>query len=202
MNKEYTKNCPKCGEVLEYTNKFNCERSIKNNSFCYSCNLSYKRSTKETRERTKIKFKKKKNKINKYEYNNNPLKKISSNISSSMRNSLKSNRLSKNGRHWENIVGYSVQELKEHLEKLFKPGMNWRNKGKNGWHIDHRIPINFFQYNSTDDVEFKYCWSLNNLQPLWEKDNVRKNDRIMLWGKQIKTNDINRDYFSKITSVY
>ena len=70
--------------------------------------------------------------------------------------------------------------------------MSWNNQGKHGWVLDHIIPRKFFQYTSTEDVEFKYCWSLNNLQPLWEKDNREKSDRIILWGKKIRARDCHK----------
>ena len=63
--------------------------------------------------------------------------------------------------------------------------MSWDNYGQNGWEIDHIIPVSFFQYKSTDDVEFKYCWSLCNFQPLWKKDNIEKLDKITIWGEEI-----------------
>jgi len=102
-------------------------------------------------------------------------------LSSGVRQSLKFNNLNKNGRHWEDLVGYKVYELREHLEDLFKDGMSWGNHGRNGWHIDHIVPKSFFKYTSTDDVEFKYCWSLYNLQPLWEKDNISKGNKMCTW---------------------
>lgn len=61
-----------------------------------------------------------------------------------------------------------------HLERLFLPGMTWENYGKNGWHIDHKMPKNLFSYDTTDDSQFKECWSLSNLQPLWWRDNISK----------------------------
>jgi len=95
-----------------------------------------------------------------------------------MRKSLMSQNLRKNGRHWEDLVGYTAQQLKDHIEKQFSSGMSWDNYGD--WHLDHIIPKSFFRYKSTDDVEFRYCWSLNNLQPLWAKDNMKKGDSILL----------------------
>lgn len=71
----------------------------------------------------------------------------------------------KSDRHWEDIVGYSIQDLKEHLEKQFTPEMNWNNMGKY-WEIDHIIPLNLFNYESEQDEQFKICWSLMNLRPL------------------------------------
>jgi len=34
----YTKNCPKCNCEINYNNKYNLQRSIRNNSSCRSCN--------------------------------------------------------------------------------------------------------------------------------------------------------------------
>ncbi len=101
---------------------------------------------------------------------------LSSHFTSWISTSLKGN---KKGCHWENLVGYTVEQLKSHLEEQFFDGMNWKNYGRKGWHIDHIIPISFFQYNSPADVEFRMCWRLKNLQPLWAKDNLKKNNKII-----------------------
>jgi len=93
------------------------------------------------------------------------------NIRRAIHHSLKEN---KNGRYWERLVGYTLQDLKLHLEKQFKKGMSWNSYGKNGWSIDHIKPISSFNFNSYDDKEFKKCWALNNLQPLWHKENLKK----------------------------
>lgn len=103
-----------------------------------------------------------------------PTYRMCGNLSRSMSQSFKTKDLSKRNRHWEDLVGYSAQDLKEHLESLFTDGMSWDNYGE--WHIDHKIPKSFFDYN--DEVEFRYCWSLLNLQPLWADDNYRKNNII------------------------
>jgi hypothetical protein len=42
------------------------------------------------------------------------------------------------------------------------------------WHIDHIIPKSAFAYESPDDPEFKACWTLTNLRPLWKKANQDK----------------------------
>lgn len=44
------------------------------------------------------------------------------------------------------------------------------------WHIDHIRPKSSFTYTSEDDAEFRDCWSLTNLRPLWAKDNVKKSN--------------------------
>ena len=55
--------------------------------------------------------------------------------------------------------------------------MTWDNYGE--WHIDHIIPISYFDYSSYDDETFKICWDLNNLQPLWAKDNLIKSNKLI-----------------------
>jgi hypothetical protein len=75
-----------------------------------------------------------------------------------------------------NMVGYSAEQLKEHLEKRFKDDMSWENYGE--WHIDHIKPISSFVFESVDDKEFKECWSLDNLQPMWGVENIKKGNRI------------------------
>lgn len=98
---------------------------------------------------------------------------LSSNMASGIYKSLKRK---KNGYHWESLVGFTAEQLKKHLEAQFVDGMSWDNYGK--WHIDHIIPITFFQYSSFNDVEFKMCWRLENLQPLWASDNIRKFNKV------------------------
>jgi hypothetical protein len=67
-------------------------------------------------------------------------------------------------------LGYSAEELAQHLESKFSSGMNWRNYGR--WHVDHIRPSVMFDH--TDAVQFSECWSLANLQPLWASENMRK----------------------------
>lgn len=73
------------------------------------------------------------------------------------------------------ILGYTLEELMSHLESKFTEGMTWENYGE--WHVDHIIPMSKFEFTTTDDHEFKLCWSLENLQPLWEFDNLSKGAR-------------------------
>jgi len=85
---------------------------------------------------------------------------------------------SKAGRKTFELLGYTPEELMKHLELLFLPGMTWQNFGRGGWHIDHKIPLSAHNYETPDDVDFKRCWSLDNLQPLWEQDNLKKSAKI------------------------
>ena len=84
----------------------------------------------------------------------------------------------KNGRKWEEVVGYTLDDLMRHLKRLFKTGMTWENYGRGGWHIDHKIPKSLFNYQTVDDIDFKRCWALRNLQPLWESENMKKGSKF------------------------
>lgn len=133
----------------------------------------------ENKEKCKEYYKKhRKNRLLKISKNPSLLAifKLSQNIKAAIRHSLKKN---KNGRHWETLVGYTLLDLKKHLESQFKDGMNWENRGQFGWHIDHIIPQSKFHFKTAEDVGFKTCWGLNNLQPLWWRDNIIKGNKIM-----------------------
>lgn len=107
------------------------------------------------------------------QYMSTPMRKLHRSISSRMGQSLKGR---KSGTSWELLVGFSLAELKNHLERHWFPGMTWSNygHGKGKWNIDHCKPVSWFKFSSPDDPDFKQCWGLNNLQPLWQSDNCRK----------------------------
>jgi hypothetical protein len=106
-----------------------------------------------------------------------PKSRASSSVSRAVRKSISSG--SKLGRRTEEILGYTIEELRLHLEKLFKPGMTWENYGRNGWEIDHIIPIAAHNYETPDDPDFKKCWALSNLQPLWMSENRSKRHKLV-----------------------
>jgi hypothetical protein len=73
-------------------------------------------------------------------------------------------------------LGCSVPELKEHLEKQFKPGMYWNNWSHNGWHVDHIKPLSSFDLTNRND--FLKATHYTNLQPLWAEENLLKADKF------------------------
>lgn len=74
------------------------------------------------------------------------------------------------------LLGCNREQLKDHLESQFQKGMTWENYGRNGWHMDHRIPCASFDL--TDPIQQAKCFHYTNLQPLWAIDNIRKNDKV------------------------
>jgi hypothetical protein len=104
---------------------------------------------------------------------NIPRNKLNDRISVAIWRSL---RNSKSNRHWETLVDFNLEQLIEHLEKQFKPDMTWGNYGQ--WHIDHKLPVASFNIDSEKSPDFKKCWALKNLQPLWKEENLKKGAKI------------------------
>ena len=73
------------------------------------------------------------------------------------------------------LLGYTPKELMAHLESQFTDGMSWDNMDE--WHVDHIRPQASFNYDSTEHPDFKKCWALNNLKPMWAFDNMSKRDK-------------------------
>lgn len=73
------------------------------------------------------------------------------------------------------IVGCSIDGLKLHIQKQWKPGMTWENYGK--WEIDHIIPCASFSNLELLDQQ-RQCFGFENLQPLWRHENNAKSDSM------------------------
>jgi hypothetical protein len=69
-------------------------------------------------------------------------------------------------------LGCTIPELKRYIESRFEAGMTWKNWSKDGWHLDHEVPLAAF--NLSDPVQFKYAVHYSNLQPMWAIENIRK----------------------------
>ena len=78
----------------------------------------------------------------------------------------------------EKLVGCRMDELRAHLESQFQAGMTWQNYGKGGWVIDHHFPLSksFLLCPLVRQKAFHYT----NLRPLWERDNLKKHNKIVV----------------------
>lgn len=65
---------------------------------------------------------------------------------------------------WSEILGYTKEELKEHLQSQFRSDMTFENYGKL-WGVTFHIPRRCYSFKWYWDNEFKKCWSLKNLKP-------------------------------------
>jgi len=131
----------------------------------------YRQSEKGKMQRKKYRESKIGREAQKRFYNKN---KLACNMSTMMYQALRENKA---GRHWETLISYTLEDLKQYLENLFQPGMSWANYGK--WHVDHKIPRSSFKFIKYEDKEFQECWALKNLQPLWAEENIRKSNKLI-----------------------
>nr|DAP16135.1 MAG TPA: restriction endonuclease [Bacteriophage sp.] len=76
--------------------------------------------------------------------------------------------------HTLELLGCTIEELKQHLELQFEPGMSWDNYGE--WHIDHIIPCSYFDL--TKEENQRICFNYRNLQPLWASENDSKGAKV------------------------
>jgi hypothetical protein len=77
-----------------------------------------------------------------------------------LHNSLRRFNRKKEG-HTIDLLGYSAEDLKNHLELLFTDGMSWDNYGE--WHIDHIVGVINFDPKTPQSV----VNALSNLRPMW-----------------------------------
>lgn len=106
-----------------------------------------------------------------------PSGKINNNLRARIYQSLTSRGAMKGGLATFDILDYTRQSLIDHLERHFSPGMTWDNYGP-AWHVDHIMPLDSFEYATTECPGFKAAWALTNLQPLWALDNMSKGARL------------------------
>jgi hypothetical protein len=131
---------------------------------------------KEYREKNVDKIRKIKRDYERTRKANDPLYKLVANFRTAIWTVLKENNMDKYGHYFE-ILQYSPEQLSNHLENQFTEGMEWENYGE--WHVDHKIPITAFNFQEIGDNEFMKCWSLDNLQPMWGDENIRKSNKII-----------------------
>ena len=143
----------------------------------YEQNKEYrKKYIKEYRENNVDKIRQIKRDYERKRKASDPLYKLISNFRTAIYQVLKESNVEKNG-HYFDILGYTPEELINHLEKQFTEGMTWENYGE--FHIDHKLPISSFNIKEIGDEEFMKCWSLDNLQPMWGEENIRKSNKLL-----------------------
>ena len=81
--------------------------------------------------------------------------------------------------HRRNQFEIDIEELKIYLAQKFQTGMNWNNHGygEDKWHIDHIRPCASFDLSKPEEQAI--CFHYSNLQPLWQKDNLQKGDKLL-----------------------
>jgi hypothetical protein len=165
--------CRRCGEdIVKKRNQLYCMTcAIKRRAECGVANANRRRAymREYARKRRLDPNIKPRKYIRPWKKRVTPHRKLHHRISTLVRSGLKNAKM---GRTWRLLLAFSLEELYEHLERQFKPGMTWQNMGK--WHIDHIVPRAAFSFTSADDPDFKACWALTNLRPLWSLENNSK----------------------------
>jgi hypothetical protein len=128
--------------------------------------------TTEWRKNNKSKLNETINNRNKYRKQNDPLYKLKCIMKTNFYISFKKFKKSKK---IQNVLGISLENFKEYLEKQFLPNMSWENHSKNGWHIDHIIPLS----SAKNEEELYKLWHYTNMRPLWAVDNLKKSNKIL-----------------------
>lgn len=72
------------------------------------------------------------------------------------------------------LLGCTIIEFMAHIERLWLPGMAWKNWGRTRycWQLDHKRPCASFDL--SDPAQQRACFHFTNYQPLWALDNARK----------------------------
>ena len=91
----------------------------------------------------------------------------------------KSLRRNKNGWHWEDLVGYTLNDLIKRLKETMPEGYTWDDVLEGKLHIDHIIPISAWDFDKPEQINFQKCWALSNLQLLPAKENMIKHDKLI-----------------------
>lgn len=197
------KKCYDCKQI-KILNEFNvCNRNKdKKSSLCRICSKIQGELYRQKEEnKVKAKLYKKQYKNNNPDYQKNYTKqnrhkiniqvrnkrksniqfKITNNLRSRLHDILKYKNIEKTFQSHNKFLGCSANYLKNYLESLFEPWMNWDNHGaynktKRTWHIDHIIPLSSFDF--TKESEVKIACHYLNLRPLCAYANLNKFDKI------------------------
>lgn len=101
------------------------------------------------------------------------------NLNDRMRRAIaKSLKGNKEGRSWEGLVGFTLNDLSNHLNKNMPVGYTWKDYLDGILHIDHIIPISAFNFTRPEHIDFKRCWALKNLRLLLARENLKKHNRL------------------------
>lgn len=72
------------------------------------------------------------------------------------------------------ILGCSIIEFRQHLERQFDDKMTWQNYGSY-WEIDHVEPC--IKFDHSIDADVKRCWHYSNMRPMTASLNRSEGDR-------------------------
>jgi hypothetical protein len=161
----------------EKISKWNKKHYIDNREHYIKKNKQYGKDNPEVRRKSTAKYLKNNPEYyNQYRinrYNTDPQFKLRIVLGNRLNGVLKKNKTNKTS----NIIvllGCSLDEVKQHIEKQFTELMFWENHGIY-WEIDHIIPCD--KFNLIDIEQQKQCFHYSNLQPLTKTENRHKSNK-------------------------
>jgi len=172
LNKNWNNNNKE--KVINYKRKWNKNNILKKRESQKNYYLNNKRKILQKKKiRGELKEnKRKRNKRERFRMKNDINFKLRKTISNSLSKAIKNKTKKIRDKYLKDLIDYSIDDLRIHLEKQFVNSMSWENHGSY-WHIDHIIPI------SKLGVTNQKTWKLSNLQPLEKEINLRKNNKIL-----------------------
>lgn len=81
----------------------------------------------------------------------------------------------------EELIGCTIPEFRSHIEQQFRDGIGW---GVDGWHIDHILPVSFFDLSNPDQQ--RKCFHFSNTRPLSAFENISNGNRVVVDGVEIQ----------------
>jgi hypothetical protein len=161
-------------ELIEYGKQYYLEHKAEDNTYSKNYQDTHKEELRASRREREKRLRK-----------TDPLFKMRKDISRLISFALNKQNSNKRGSSCLDYLPYTINELKEHLEKQFESWMTWENRGvyyvktwnDNNpttwtWQIDHIIPQSKLSYTTMTDNNFQICWALSNLRPLSAKQNL------------------------------
>lgn len=161
------------------------ERAVKNREKNIEYLREYRKKNAEAlREKDRIRYQKRKNDPSYKKQQVEAMRRarlipsfqVKSTISARLSSILRGTDGAKKRMRTMDLIGCELDFLIRHLESLFSKGMTWKNRGKNGWHVDHIIPCCTFDH--LDEKQVRQCWHWTNLRPMWAKDNLSKGSKV------------------------
>jgi 5-methylcytosine-specific restriction endonuclease McrA len=169
--------------MQEYRQKHREERKEYNKEWIRKNLEHYKKNRKEWYEKNKEYIQKQRRESNPEYYKNytkNRYKRdlkfrLSRKIDSRIYKGLKKNE---GGETIKKLLGYTLTDLKKHLQKTTPAGYTWNNYLEGRLQMDHIIPKSNFNFTNPEHVDFKRCWALGNLRLILAKENIKKKNKL------------------------
>lgn len=164
--------CKKC--LNEITAKKHKDNPLKRRNYSNNYRVKNLEKVKTWKTRSEEKNRVSMNKRRRFQYHNNPQRKIATSIRVSLRDALKVQNAEKRNKTLD-LIGCSINDFCKHIEAQFDENMSWGNHGTY-WHLDHIFPIS--KADLTIDSEVKRVMHYTNFQPLEAIENIRKSNRL------------------------